>query len=192
VFCTGKVFYELHAERERLGLGGSVALVRVEQLMPFPFDLVCRELHRYPNAELVWCQEEPMNMGAYFHVQVLGVFVFAPAPVCVVVLLFDKQFVFVVSGGGDATRPLIASLIPTPSTTPPPSTPKTTPTQPTKQQPRLESCLRKEGRPTTGRITYAGRPPSASTATGFGQVHAAEQAKLVSEALDLDYKMVDG
>jgi 2-oxoglutarate dehydrogenase E1 component len=70
VFCTGKVFYELHAERERLGLGGSVALVRVEQLMPFPFDLVCRELHRYPNAELVWCQEEPMNMGAYFHVQV--------------------------------------------------------------------------------------------------------------------------
>jgi hypothetical protein len=39
-------------------------------------------------------------------------------------------------------------------------------------QPRLESCLRAEGRPTTGRITYAGRPPSASTATGFGQVHA--------------------
>jgi hypothetical protein len=39
-------------------------------------------------------------------------------------------------------------------------------------QPRLESCLRAEGRPTTGRITFAGRPPSASTATGFGQVHA--------------------
>ena len=39
-------------------------------------------------------------------------------------------------------------------------------------QPRLESCLRAEGRPTTGRITYAGRPPSASTATGFGQGHA--------------------
>lgn len=168
VFCTGKVFYELHAERERLGLGEQIAIVRVEQLAPFPFDLVCREMyrwvcvfwgvgwvggggasgsagargrgcavlaaprrarvvapflrarahththlqththtHRYPNAEVVWCQEEPMNMGAYYHVQ-----------------------------------------------------------------PRMESCLRAEGRPTTGRITYAGRPPSASTATGFGQVHA--------------------
>ena len=46
VFSTGKVFYELHAERERLGLGGEVALVRIEQLAPFPFDLVCRELFR--------------------------------------------------------------------------------------------------------------------------------------------------
>ncbi len=39
------------------------------QLAPFPFDLVLRELKRYPNAEVVWCQEEHMNMGAYFHVQ---------------------------------------------------------------------------------------------------------------------------
>ena len=39
------------------------------QLAPFPFDLVVRELRRYPNAEVVWCQEEPMNMGAYFHAQ---------------------------------------------------------------------------------------------------------------------------
>lgn len=44
----------------------------MEQLAPFPFDLVSREIYRYPNAELVWCQEEPMNMGAYFHVQVGG------------------------------------------------------------------------------------------------------------------------
>lgn len=61
------------------------------------------------------------------------------------------------------------------------------PTQP--PQPRMESCLRAEGRPTSGRITFAGRPPSASTATGFGEVHAQEQAKLISEALDIDYKM---
>ena len=38
------------------------------QLCPFPFDLVQRELRRYPNAEFMWCQEEPMNMGAYTHV----------------------------------------------------------------------------------------------------------------------------
>jgi 2-oxoglutarate dehydrogenase E1 component len=146
VFCSGKVFYELHAERERRlkeaagggGEGGGeagattatpeVAIVRVEQLAPFPFDLVRRELKRYPNAEVFWAQEEPMNMGAYFHVQ-----------------------------------------------------------------PRLISCMRAEGRDegaaaADGRIKYAGRPPSASTATGFGEVHAQEQARLVSDALDLSFE----
>lgn len=38
------------------------------QLTPFPFDLVQRELRRYPNAEFMWAQEEPMNMGAYTHI----------------------------------------------------------------------------------------------------------------------------
>jgi hypothetical protein len=56
-------------------------------------------------------------------------------------------------------------------------------------QPRLESCMRAEGRTTTGRVTYAGRDPSASTATGYGEVHAQEQAKLINEALDVSYKM---
>ncbi len=197
VLCSGKVYYELHEQREKLGLQDKVALVRVEQvrarrlmwraggcwrcaacaactiprlarwprlgsrllcsalhrlcplraacqclrqvlhtnhmlhtasptlrtpstrltllhphlptpqLAPFPFDLLCREVRRYPNAEFLWCQEEPMNMGAFMHVQ-----------------------------------------------------------------PRIDSCLRAEGRSSTGRIPYAGRPPSASTATGFGSVHA--------------------
>lgn len=71
VFCSGKVFYDLHAEREKRGLNtkNEIALVRLEQLAPFPFDLVQRELKRYPGAEVVWCQEEHQNMGAYFHVQ---------------------------------------------------------------------------------------------------------------------------
>lgn len=56
-------------------------------------------------------------------------------------------------------------------------------------QPRLESCMRAEGRATTGRITFAGRDPSASTATGYGEVHAQEQAKLIEHALDPEYKM---
>lgn len=55
-------------------------------------------------------------------------------------------------------------------------------------QPRMDTCLRAEGRPSDGRINYAGRPPSASTATGFGEVHAQEQARLIHEALDLSYK----
>ena len=42
--------------------------MRIEQLSPFPWDLVGRELRRYPKAEVVWCQEEPINMGAYSHV----------------------------------------------------------------------------------------------------------------------------
>jgi len=71
VFCSGKVFYDLHAEREKTGQDqkNEVAIVRLEQLAPFPFDLIVRELRRYPNAEVVWCQEEHANQGAYFHVQ---------------------------------------------------------------------------------------------------------------------------
>lgn len=44
--CIPQVFYELHAERERQGKQNDVAIVRLEQLAPFPFDLVCRELYR--------------------------------------------------------------------------------------------------------------------------------------------------
>ena len=49
------MYYELKAEREKQGKESEVALIRVEQLAPFPFDLVCRELRRYPNAEIMWC-----------------------------------------------------------------------------------------------------------------------------------------
>jgi 2-oxoglutarate dehydrogenase E1 component len=68
VFCTGKVYYELDAEREAMQREDDVKIVRIEQLSPFPWDLVDRELRRYPNAEPVWCQEEPMNMGAWAHI----------------------------------------------------------------------------------------------------------------------------
>ena len=49
------MYYELKAEREKQGKESEVALIRVEQLAPFPFDLVSRELRRYPNAEIMWC-----------------------------------------------------------------------------------------------------------------------------------------
>jgi 2-oxoglutarate dehydrogenase E1 component len=129
VFCSGKVYYELDAEREAAagagpdgapapGIATGVAIVRVEQLSPFPWDLVARELRRYPNAEVVWAQEEPKNMGAFFHVL-----------------------------------------------------------------PRLQTVLQAEGRPNA--VRYAGRAPSASTATGFGGAHALEQAALLRDALAL-------
>ena len=69
IFCSGKVYYDLDESREEASKLDAVKICRIEQLAPFPWDLVGRELKRYPNAEVVWCQEEPMNMGAWFHVQ---------------------------------------------------------------------------------------------------------------------------
>jgi 2-oxoglutarate dehydrogenase E1 component len=52
VLCSGKIYYELEAAREEAGQVGQIAICRVEQLAPFPFDLVMRELKRYPNAQV--------------------------------------------------------------------------------------------------------------------------------------------
>lgn len=57
------MYYELVKERATRGLEDSVALTRVEQLCPFPFDLVQEEIKKFPNAELVWSQEEHKNQG---------------------------------------------------------------------------------------------------------------------------------
>lgn len=67
ILCSGKLYYELNEERRQVERK-DVAICRVEQLCPFPYDLIQRELKRYPNAEIVWCQEEPMNMGAYSYI----------------------------------------------------------------------------------------------------------------------------
>ncbi|KAF5742660.1 putative 2-oxoglutarate dehydrogenase [Tripterygium wilfordii] len=67
VLCSGKIFYELDEERRRVN-AKDVAICMVEQLCPFPYDLIQPELKRYPNAEIVCCQEEPMNMGAYSYI----------------------------------------------------------------------------------------------------------------------------
>jgi 2-oxoglutarate dehydrogenase, E1 component len=64
VFCSGKVYYDLLQERRQRGIE-DVALVRVEQLYPWPRNKVVEQLDKYPNAELVWCQEEPANNGAW-------------------------------------------------------------------------------------------------------------------------------
>jgi 2-oxoglutarate dehydrogenase E1 component len=111
VFCSGKVYYELRAARRELG-ENRVAIVRLEQLYPFPADRVREELARYgEDVELYWCQEEPRNMGAW--------------PV------FDEWF-----------------------------------------------------REAVGRTPeYAGRAVAASPATGFPDLHKAEQAALIEAAL---------
>ena len=64
VLCSGKVYYDLYEEREKRGVN-DVYLLRVEQLYPFPAKALITELSRFRNAEMVWCQEEPKNMGAW-------------------------------------------------------------------------------------------------------------------------------
>ena len=66
VLCSGKVFYDLQDARAEKGLDDKVALIRLEQLAPFPNEALTEELLRYKNSvSLVWCQEEPRNMGAW-------------------------------------------------------------------------------------------------------------------------------
>jgi 2-oxoglutarate dehydrogenase E1 component len=68
VLCSGKVYYDLVAEREKQAIR-DIALLRLEQFYPWPQNSLKAELSRYPNAELVWCQEEPENMGAWSFVR---------------------------------------------------------------------------------------------------------------------------
>nr|KAF6294166.1 oxoglutarate dehydrogenase L [Pipistrellus kuhlii] len=68
IFCTGKVYYDLVKERSTQCLEDQVAITRLEQISPFPFDLIKREAEKYPGAELVWCQEEHKNMGYYDYI----------------------------------------------------------------------------------------------------------------------------
>ncbi len=65
VLCTGKVYYDLLQERRERKID-NVMLIRVEQIYPFPHKALAEELKAYPNAEIIWCQEEPQNQG-YWH-----------------------------------------------------------------------------------------------------------------------------
>ena len=68
ILCTGKVYYDLLEEREKRGIN-DVYILRVEQLYPFPTKSLCAEMARFENADVVWCQEEPKNMGSWFFIQ---------------------------------------------------------------------------------------------------------------------------
>ncbi|XP_065826622.1 2-oxoglutarate dehydrogenase complex component E1-like isoform X2 [Oscarella lobularis] len=113
VFCTGKIYYDLAKARDAEGLEESVSVARIEQISPFPYDLVRAEIEKFPRADIVWAQEEPKNMGAWAYVQ-----------------------------------------------------------------PRF-------GTAGVERIEYAGRLPSAATATGNKGNHVLEHKKLISDALRL-------
>ncbi|XP_050343048.1 2-oxoglutarate dehydrogenase complex component E1 isoform X2 [Nymphalis io] len=68
-FCSGRVYYDLLKHRRDRGLEKDIAIVRLEQISPFPYDLIKAEIAKYPNAQLVWSQEEHKNMGAWSYVE---------------------------------------------------------------------------------------------------------------------------
>ncbi|WP_323035496.1 2-oxoglutarate dehydrogenase E1 component [Pararhodobacter sp.] len=119
VMCSGKVYFDLLAERDARGLD-DIYLMRVEQLYPVPTQSLRQELGRFTQAEIVWCQEEPKNQGAWSFIE-----------------------------------------------------------------PNLEWVLNqigaKEKRP-----RYAGRPASASPATGLASRHKAQQEALLNDALTIE------
>ena len=116
VLCTGKVYYDLLQARRDRGID-DIAILRLEQIYPFPANALEKELKPYKNADIIWCQEEPQNQGAWFFV-----------------------------------NPLIEEL--------------------------LAALKHKAARP-----QYAGRPASASPATGFYARHVEQQTALVEAAL---------
>ncbi len=68
VLCSGKVYYDLYEEREKRGID-DIYLMRIEQLYPVPLKALVVELGRFKGAEVVWCQEEPRNMGAWHFIE---------------------------------------------------------------------------------------------------------------------------
>ncbi|HEX4270380.1 MAG TPA: 2-oxoglutarate dehydrogenase E1 component [Rhizomicrobium sp.] len=68
VLCSGKVYFDLMEEREKRG-ENRIQILRIEQLYPFPEGVLAQELNRFPKADIVWCQEEPQNQGAWTFVR---------------------------------------------------------------------------------------------------------------------------
>ncbi|MEM1278092.1 MAG: 2-oxoglutarate dehydrogenase E1 component [Pseudomonadota bacterium] len=119
VLCSGKVYFDLLEKRDAEGIK-DVYLMRLEQFYPFPALSLTRELVRFKNADVVWCQEEPKNQGGWFFVE-----------------------------------------------------------------PNIEWVLGRSGGKAK-RASYAGRPASASPATGLAAQHKYEQETLIAAALDLE------
>ena len=64
VMCSGKVYFDLLEAREK-SKNDKLTIIRIEQLYPFPAKTLAKILKRYENADFIWCQEEPKNMGAW-------------------------------------------------------------------------------------------------------------------------------
>ena len=64
IICSGKIYYDLYEARKAKEIN-NIAIIRLEELYPLPYKAIAKEIKKYSNAEIVWCQEEPQNMGAW-------------------------------------------------------------------------------------------------------------------------------
>ncbi|KAL6428974.1 hypothetical protein ACFW04_008058 [Cataglyphis niger] len=69
LLCTGKVYYDLIVERQEKQLEDKIAIIRIEQLCPFPYHLLAEEMRKFPRTKVMWLQEEHKNQGAYYYVR---------------------------------------------------------------------------------------------------------------------------
>ncbi|KAK8403660.1 hypothetical protein O3P69_000035 [Scylla paramamosain] len=167
IFCSGKVYYDLTAARKEAGLEESIAISRMEQIAPFPYDLVKQECDKYPEAELVWSQEEHKNMGAWSYIQ----------PRIATALNCEKHLIPSASESQESQswyEYWFPWLFPTssPSEVSPSEAPATT---------QSETPVASDTRV----VRYAGRPVSASPATGNKKTHLRELKNLLEDALAL-------
>ncbi|XP_076639304.1 oxoglutarate dehydrogenase Nc73EF isoform X1 [Colletes latitarsis] len=156
VFCSGKVFYDLKKARTEKQLDDKVAIARVEQITPFPYDLVKKEAAKYPNADLVWSQEEHKNQGAWSYVQ----------PRFHTALNGTRA----VTGGSTSCKSDGGWLSGWFSSSKPTTT---TPSDPQS----VES-----DKPTQRTVRYVGRPTAASPATGSKMQHLKELKQLLDDS----------
>lgn len=68
ILCSGKIYFEIHDQIEKMGID-NVTILRLDQIYPFPYEVLKEELEDYKECEIYWVQEEPFNMGAYFFVK---------------------------------------------------------------------------------------------------------------------------
>ncbi|XP_043254318.1 2-oxoglutarate dehydrogenase, mitochondrial isoform X1 [Colletes gigas] len=156
VFCSGKVFYDLKKARAEKQLDDKVAIARVEQITPFPYDLVKKEAAKYPNADLIWSQEEHKNQGAWSYVQ----------PRFHTALNGTRA----VTGGSTSCKSDGGWLSGWFSSSKPTTT---TPSDPQS----VES-----DKPTQRTVRYVGRPTGASPATGSKMQHLKELKQLLDDS----------
>ncbi|XP_078040413.1 oxoglutarate dehydrogenase Nc73EF isoform X2 [Augochlora pura] len=161
IFCSGKVFYDLKKARAEKKLDDKVAIARVEQISPFPYDLVKKEAAKYANAELIWSQEEHKNQGGWtyvqprFHTALNGTRSVSTgsAPV--------KS-----DGSGGWFSGWFSSAKPTTTSTPEPQS--------------VKSDIPKQRT-----VRYVGRPTGASPATGSKMQHLKELKQMLDDSFDV-------
>ncbi|XP_066601305.1 2-oxoglutarate dehydrogenase complex component E1 isoform X3 [Prorops nasuta] len=166
LFCSGKVYYDLKKSRGERQADDKIAIARVEQISPFPYDLIKKEAAKYPNAELIWAQEEHKNQGAWTYVQ--------------------PRFQTALNGVRGVTSGDTANNGPSSGGwfngwfSSSKSVEK-----PTVAQTEAQSADATEQKVKQRAVRYAGRPTAASPATGSKMQHLKELKQLLDDALSL-------